>query len=126
MSIFKSKGFDTLIGKGTTVNGLLNISGTVQVDGVVNSDRIQPAPDQKQVRLHVNGGLDATEVEVFDFTLNGSADVETLRVEGTLAVKSGATLKAKTIYYRTLVVEPGCVMHGELRHLDHVSEGERV
>jgi hypothetical protein len=43
-----------------------------------------------------------------------------------LAVKGDAEIVAGTIYYRTLVIEPGAVILANMKHLDHVSEGEEV
>lgn len=142
MTIFRSRGFDTLIGKHTSLTGELAIApdSTAVVDGdaYVTKAMGVPATDGKvytKTTLQVNGYLGPshavgmpkdTEINVHNVIITGKVICDVIHVEGTLAVKSGATLKAKKILYRKLVIETGAVVHGEMFHLDHVSEGEQV
>jgi cytoskeletal protein CcmA (bactofilin family) len=61
-------------------------------------------------------------VVVDNVIINGKVACNELRVEGMLAIKSTAVLKAQRIFYRQLVIETGAVVHGQMLHLDHVSE----
>lgn len=128
MSIFKTKGFDTIIGKDVTLVGELCFSGTVVIDGFINGVSIkQNTVDKKPSSMLVNGTVQVTDVVISDdLTITGSLTAKEVRVEGTLAIKSGCKVQAERILYRTLVAEPGAIILGAMAHLDHVSDGEQV
>jgi cytoskeletal protein CcmA (bactofilin family) len=125
MSIFKTKGFDTVIAKDVVISGTMTIAGTCVIDGTFNGDSIKSeksADDKTKSVLVVNGKVVVKEVVMSDdLTITGSVTACAVRVEGILAIKSGCVLRASTISYRTLVAEPGAIIIGELRHLDHSS-----
>lgn len=128
MSIFKSKGFDTIISKNTMLVGELCFSGSVVVDGEIKGLSVkQNTVEPKPSSLHVNGSVDVEDVIIIDdLTITGRVTAREVRVEGTLAIKSGCVLKADRILYRNLVAEPGAIILGTLAHLDRVSDGEQV
>ena len=140
MTIFRSRGFDTLIGKGTVITGVLSLApdSTAVIDGQafltdVNELGVHEGAKVKgKTTLHVNGqlagpgGSDQVTIEIQNVVVTGKVSCDEIRVEGTLAVKSGAVLKATKILYRELIIETGAVVHGQMSHLDHVSEGEQV
>lgn len=127
MSIFKTKGFDTLIGKGTNFSGDIDIQGAVVIDGTFRGGYIRTASGGGKATLMVNGEAKVdTIILADDLTVCGSVKAEEIRIEGILAIKGEAKVNATTIYYRTLVIEPGAVINGQLKHLDHCSEGEEV
>lgn len=132
MSIFSRgasapKGFDSLIAKGVSISGAdtILIDGVLQVDGTIGSDQFLELPD-KPATLRVAGSIAGTKVSISNVLVSGEVLVDELRVEGTLTVGGSGVVKAKVIYYRLLALEPGCVVMGEMKHLDHVSEGEVV
>lgn len=131
MSIFKTKGFDSIIGKNMFVRGDLMVppDHVLVVDGIVSGNSLlmtDPAVASKATVI-VNGTVDATgTVAVCNITVCGALSAKEVRAERTLAVKAGCQLRAETIYYRELVVEPGAVILGQMKHLDHVAEGEQV
>jgi cytoskeletal protein CcmA (bactofilin family) len=137
-SLFRSRGFDSLIGKGTTIHGEMRIAANstalIEGNGYLSSvlgETIDGKVSAKTT-LHVNGQLqDAADgtplnIEVHNVIITGKVVCKTIRVEGTLAVKAGATLIAEKILYRELIIETGAVVHGQMSHLDYVSEGEIV
>jgi cytoskeletal protein CcmA (bactofilin family) len=130
MNIFKTKGFDTIISKGTVINGTMVLDGTAVIDGNFSGESIHSDGNSQQKQkdvLIVNGLVDVKSVIIsHDLTITGKVTAKEVRVEGTLAIKSGCKLIADHIFYRTLVAEPGAVILGNLHHLDHVSAGEIV
>jgi cytoskeletal protein CcmA (bactofilin family) len=126
MSIFKTKGFDSIIGKGMVVSGDVVLNGICVVDGHVSGNSIKTGQNSETKArnvLIVNGTVSVKEViTADDLTITGVVIACTVRVEGTLAIKAGCILKASCIHYRTLVAEPGAVIFGEMRHLDHSSQ----
>ena len=130
MNFFKTKGFDTLIGINTVVAGSLHLSGATIIDGIFRGQSITADPSalvKTKTTLLVNGSATCESIILADdLTVCGTVAAKEIRVEGTFAVKSDAKVTAGTIYYRTLVIEPGAVILAELKHLDHVSEGEQV
>lgn len=136
-SLFRSRGFDTLIGKGTTISGdiLIAANSTTLIEGFGNltSARGEEAEGKVSAKttLNVAGQIcspinQELHVEVHNVIITGKVVCKTIRVEGTLAVKAGATLIAEKILYRELIIETGAVVHGRMSHLDYVSEGETI
>lgn len=122
---FKTQGFDSIIAKDCSITGTLDLTGTILIEGHFGGDSIKSnAHDIKAPSsLIVSGTVDVKEVIITnDLTVTGSVKACTVRVTGTLAVKSGCVLQASTIYYQHLVAEPGAVIIGEMRHLDHSSD----
>ncbi|WP_407305684.1 hypothetical protein [Acinetobacter sp.] len=136
MTIFRSRGFDTLIGKGTSIRGDIAISAnsTTVIDGDAALSYITGVvPPEKvatKTTLMVNGTVvrfeKPLEINVHNVIITGQVTCDTITVEGTLAIKTGAVLKAKKILYRELIIETGAVVHGQMFHLDHTSEGEQT
>lgn len=137
MTIFKTRGFDSLIAKGLTVRGelLLEVNSTLIIEGAVFASAVRVANPESvksnKTTLRVTGELGQMgdkllDIEIQNVIITGKVECNELRVEGTLAVKSGASLVANKILYRELVVETGAIMNGAMYHLDHVSEGEKT
>ena len=144
MSIFSRKGFDTVIGKGTTLYGdfVIAASTTAVIEGTgylssVTESKVDDKKGKTTLRVdgalvgpgydnHIVGKEHTLNIEIPNVIITGKVVCETIRVEGTLAVKAGATLMATKILYRELIIETGAVVHGQMAHLDHVSEGEQV
>lgn len=121
---FKTQGFDTIISKDTQLVGELCFSGVTVVDGAIDGTSIkQNTVEPKKSALIVNGTVDVKEVIITDdLTISGSVKACTVRVNGTLAIRSGCVLRATTIFYQNLVAEPGAVIIGEMRHLDYSAD----
>lgn len=146
MTIFRSRGFDSLIGKNTVFAGEVAIApdSTLQVDGEVIASRIIHCDEgmgdvagmghriAPKTTLHVNGKVRGSSssagllITVHNVIVAGILECAELRVEGTLAIKAGAKITATKILYRDMIIETGAVVHGQMFHLDHVSEGEQV
>lgn len=139
---FKTQGFDTLISKGMVLRAatmMLPAGSTTIVDGEVHGPDIkevtEPNPNSfvnklvgnAQATLVVNGKVDCVNnIEVSNITIIGNVTVDKIICEGTLAIKSGAKVTANEIRYRSLVIEDGAVVLGQMSHLDHISAGEQV
>lgn len=136
MTIFKTRGFDSIIGKGMSVFGeiILDRNSTLVIEGHAEVSRVSTAVNSNgnvdtKTTLRVSGELKGAancKIEVHNVIITGKVVCEEVRVEGTLAVKSGSTLIANKIFYRELIVETGAIMNGQMLHLDHVSEGEKT
>lgn len=138
MSVFRSRGFDSIISKGTVLRGSLQLLSdtTLVLDGLGLLSTVTETVAEKskgKTTLVVNGELSSEAVIdtpliicVSNVTITGTVTCDVIRVEGTLAVKSGAKLNANKILYRELVIETGAVVLGKMCHLDYVSEGEQT
>lgn len=119
---FTRTGFDTLIAKGTSIHGdlVLPQGSTTIIDGVVLGRRISTAPEKAgPTSLIIGGEVTMTDdVTVTDVTITGHLTCDALHVEGTLAIKLGAKVKADVVRYRRLIIEPGAVLAARLVHLD--------
>lgn len=127
-NIFKSEGFDTIIGKDTMLVGELCFSGNTVVDGQIEGISVkQNTIEPRKSTLHVNGSVKVQDVIVINnLTICGTVCAKEVRVEGTLAIKNGCKLKAERIFYRNLVAEPGAVIIGEMLHLEHSFDPQEV
>lgn len=136
MSIFKTKGFDSIISKNVAVTGAISVAqgSTTIIDGEASLTDLSMAPSSTDrqkctTTVIVNGKVAPSENEQLDInidnvTITGSVTCTSIWVEGTLAVKAGAELRAENIFYRTLEAQPGAILLGKMQHLDLCSVGE--
>lgn len=131
---FKREGFDTLIAKGVTIKAatlILPLGSTTVIEGKVDGPQISAAQVEGKADLKTTIVI-AGEVRTYnDITIpnvviTGSVDCDKIVVEGTLAIKAGARVKANEIRYRSLVIEDGAIVLAQMNHLDHISVGEQV
>ncbi len=103
----------TLIGAGTTVEGNLNFSGGMRIDGQVNGN-VVAVPDKPSTLVlsehaQVNG-----EVNVTHLVINGS-------ISGPVFVSEYMELQSQAkvngdVHYTTLEIQLGAIVEGRLIH----------
>ena len=96
---------DTIIGKGTKIEGTITIEGATRIDGTVSGKLIS----NDVVTIGPNGQVKAT-VKARSIILGG-------RVEGNLEAEEKIELQAKSelhgdLIAKSLLVEHGAVFHG--------------
>jgi len=136
MTVFRSRGFDSIIGGQLVLSANsveIPANSTLLVEGTLSAHTIQQIASEKvasKTTLRVSGTIKkdsiGLNITVHNVIITGKVECDEIRAEGCLAVKAGSTLKAGKIYYRELIVETGAVMTGQMLHLDHVSEGEQT
>jgi len=136
MTVFRSRGFDSIIGGKLILHANsveIPANSTLLVEGTLSAHTIQQTASEKvasKTTLRVSGTIKkdpiGLNITVHNVIITGTVECDEIRAEGCLAVKSGCTLKAKRIFYRELIVETGAVMLGEMFHLDHTSQGEQT
>ncbi len=104
----------TIIGKGTKIEGTVNIEGATRIDGAVNGKLI--ANDIVTVG---STGVVKAEIRARSIVIGG-------RVEGNLVASEKVELQAKSelvgdITSKSLLVEHGAIFHGNSRMKDSVS-----
>ena len=116
---FAQRGFDTYIGKEISLTeSVLVLSGTTVIDGSISYPLISGGAD---ATLIIGGRVTKTStVEIGSLVLTGVLECDTLIVQS-LAVKEGATLKAKVIKYNSLSIENGAMVTGLFEHGSIVS-----
>jgi hypothetical protein len=86
------------------------------------------AEDKKQefnIIIDKSGHISSRTVSCQNAIIKGQLTAQELTVEDTLRVHAGAEVRCVKIYYRTLEIEHGAVLHDcQLIHLDHTSKGE--
>jgi cytoskeletal protein CcmA (bactofilin family) len=104
---------DSLIGAGTTIEGNLNFSGGLRIDGQINGNvvAIQGKPSTLVLSEHaqVNG-----EVNVTHLVINGS-------ISGPVFASEYMELQSKAkvngdVHYTTLEIQLGAIVDGRLVH----------
>lgn len=114
---------DTLIGAGTTIDGNLNFSGGMRIDGQVNGNIIaaQGKPSTLVLSEHaqVNGKVDATHL-VINGTINGPVSASEY-----LELQSQAKVTGD-VHYTTLEIQLGAVIEGRLLHSTAVMQDKVV
>lgn len=129
---FKRTGFDTLIGKGVTVKAatlILPLGSTTVIEGEVDGPQISAVqlegkPDLKTTIVIAGRVRTYNDITIPNVVITGDVDCDKIVVEGTLAIKAGARVKANEIRYRSLVIEDGAIVLAQMNHLDHISAGE--
>jgi cytoskeletal protein CcmA (bactofilin family) len=114
---------DTLIGAGTTVEGNLNFSGGMRIDGQVNGN-VVAVPDKPSTLVlsehaQVNG-----EVNVTHLVINGS-------ISGSVFVSEYMELQSKAkvngdVHYTTLEIQLGAIVDGRLIHTNMAGQEKVV
>jgi cytoskeletal protein CcmA (bactofilin family) len=114
---------DSLIGAGTTIEGNLNFSGGLRIDGQVNGNVVaaQGKPSTLVLSEHarVNG-----EVNVTHLVINGS-------ISGPVFASDYMELQSKAnvngdVHYATLEIQLGAIVDGRLIHSNTASQDKVV
>jgi cytoskeletal protein CcmA (bactofilin family) len=114
---------DSLIGAGTTINGDVNFSGGMRIDGQVNGNVLaaQGKPSTLVLSEHasVNGEVNVTHL-VVNGTISGSVSAsEYLELQG----------KAKVcgdVHYNTLEIQLGAIVEGHMVHINAATQDKVV
>ncbi len=114
---------DSLIGAGTTIEGNLNFSGGLRIDGQVNGNVVaaQGKPSTLVLSEHarVNG-----EVNVTHLVINGS-------ISGPVFASEYMELQSKAkvngdVHYTTLEIQLGAIVDGRLIHSNTATQDKVV
>lgn len=121
----KSDSFSSLIGEGTYSHGDLVFVGILKIQGSVQGNvRRQSTSEKECLIVDKSGLIAADEVNTYDAIISGTVRCKKLWVENTFRVTKEALIAADVIYYRSLEIEPGANIQGQLKNLDQVSESE--
>lgn len=104
---------DTLIGVGTSIDGNLNFSGGMRIDGEVNGNVIaapgKPSTLVLSEHARVNGEVSVTHL-VVNGTISGPVTAsEYLELQGKAKVSGD-------VHYKTLEIQLGAIVEGRLIH----------
>jgi cytoskeletal protein CcmA (bactofilin family) len=114
---------DSLIGAGTTIEGNLNFSGGLRIDGQINGNVVaaQGKPSTLVLSEHaqVNG-----EVNVTHLVINGS-------INGSVYASEYMELQSKAkingdVHYATLEIQLGAIVDGRLIHSNTATQDKVV
>lgn len=112
---------DTLIGVGTVINGDVDFSGGLRVDGCingsVNEDRSKPGMLVLSEHGRIEGAINASSA-----VINGT-------VTGPIKAKQYVELQSKSrvtgdVYYKTLEIHVGAVIEGKLIYISENAPAE--
>ena len=114
---------DSLIGAGTTIEGDLNFSGGMRIDGQVNGNVVaaqgKPSTLVLSEQARVNG-----EVNVTHLVINGA-------ISGPVFASEYMELQSKAkvngdVHYTTLEIQLGAIIEGRLIHTNTVAQDKVV
>lgn len=118
--------FTNLIAEGSCIEGRVQFSGTIKVQGNIKGDIAGASLEKKNndcLIVDTCGEVTSDTVKIGDAIIAGKLRCKELQVEGTLRVHSTAQIVGATIYYRTLEIEPGALITGcHLFHIDQKAE----
>jgi len=102
---------DTLLGRTSTLNGDLDFSGGLHLDGRVNGNVRSTAPDGGALSVSESGFIEG-RVEVTSIVMNGT-------VNGDMIARDRLVLGEKArvngnVYYGVIEMAPGAVITGKL------------
>jgi cytoskeletal protein CcmA (bactofilin family) len=113
---------DSLIGAGTTIEGNLNFSGGLRIDGQVNGSVVATQGKPSTLVLSEHARVSG-EVNVTHLVINGSVSGPVYASEY-LELQSKARVNGD-VHYTTLEIQLGAIVDGRLLHIDAV-EREKV
>lgn len=114
---------DSLIGAGTSIEGNLNFSGGMRIDGEVNGSVIavpgKPSTLVLSEHARVNGEVSVTHL-VVNGTISGPVTAsEYLELQGKAKVSGD-------VHYKTLEIQLGAIVEGRLIHSSDAVAQEKV
>ena len=114
---------DTLIGAGTVVDGNLNFSGGMRIDGQVNGNVVAMADKPSTLVLSEHAQVNG-EVNVTHLVINGS-------ISGPVFVSDYMELQSKArvngdVHYTTLEIQLGAVVDGRMLHTNVAAKDKVV
>ena len=114
---------DTLIGAGTTVEGNLNFSGGMRIDGQVNGN-VVAVPDKPSTLVLSEHAQITGEVNVTHLVINGSISGSVLASEY-MELQSKAKINGDG-HYTTLEIQLGAIVEGRLIHSSTAAQDKVV
>ena len=105
---------DSLIGVGTTIEGDVNFSGGLRIDGQVNGNVVATPGKPSTLVLSEHGRIKG-EVSGTHLMINGVID-GTVRAAEYLELQNKAKVTGD-VYYKTLETHLGAIVDGRLNHL---------
>lgn len=113
---------DTLLGKAATLNGDLEFSGGLHLDGRVNGNVRSNAADGGALSVSESGVIEGS-VEVTNIVMNGT-------VNGDMHARERLVLGGKArvngnVHYGVIEMAPGAVITGKLIPLGETSDKEQ-
>lgn len=114
---------DSLIGEGTSIEGNLNFSGGMRIDGEVNGNVIavpgKPSTLVLSEHARVNGEVSVTHL-VVNGTISGPVTAsEYLELQGKAKVSGD-------VHYKTLEIQLGAIVEGRLIHSSAAAHEDKV
>lgn len=114
---------DTLIGEGTNIDGDLNFSGGMRIDGQVNGNVIATSDKPSTLVLSEHARING-EVRVTHLVVNGS-------ISGPVTASEYLELQGKArlagdVHYKTLEIQLGAIVEGRLIHSGAVAVQDKV
>lgn len=114
---------DTLIGEGTTIDGNVNFSGGMRIDGQVNGNVIAAKDKPSTLVLSEQAKING-EVRVTHLVVNGAISGPVTASEY-MELQSKARL-AGDVHYKTLEIQLGAIVEGRLIHGSVAGAQEKV
>lgn len=114
---------DSLIGEGTSIEGNLNFSGGMRIDGEINGNVIaapgKPSTLVLSEHARVNGEVSVTHL-VVNGTISGPVTAsEYLELQGKAKVSGD-------VHYKTLEIQLGAIVEGRLIHSNAAAQEDKV
>lgn len=114
---------DSLIGAGTTIDGDVNFTGGMRIDGQVNGNVVAAVGKSSTLVLSEHARIDG-EVNVTHLVVNGT-------ITGSVVASEYLELQSKAkvngdVHYKTLEIQLGAIVEGRLIHSNVVAQDKVV
>jgi cytoskeletal protein CcmA (bactofilin family) len=109
---------DTLLGRTSTLNGDLDFSGGLHLDGRVNGNVRSTAPDGGALSVSESGFIEG-RVEVTSIVMNGTVNGD-MHARERLVLGEKARVNGN-VYYGVIEMAPGAVITGKLIPLSNAA-----
>jgi cytoskeletal protein CcmA (bactofilin family) len=112
---------DSLIGRGTRIEGSLSFSGGLRVDGEIKGDVLAIDGDASTLVLGENARIEG-KVRVAHVVINGTV-VGPIFASETLELQPSARVTGD-VEYSCIEIQQGAVLQGQMNYLGHIKSVE--
>ena len=121
--VVKGSSVTTLIARNTRVEGKLEFSGVLEIEGLVVGDVISPGDSKSVVRILNNGRVEG-EIRVPQIIINGEV-VGDVHADEQLYLAEKAAIEGN-VHYRVIEIEKGAKINGSILQMGKESEKPQV
>lgn len=119
--------FTNLISEGTCINGTVNFTGIIKIQGTVDGDVMcgdEPTTGDtpSQIIVDTAGVVNSHSMQSHHMVIAGNVTSKNIACSGIMRILHTAVISGATIQYSTLEIEPGAILDKcQMEHMSNTS-----